>query len=568
MQPLPTVRLIAGLLGVPMILAAAACGPATYHPAAGATHATQAHETRVDSIFAHFGPTTPGCAVGVYRAGDVLFAKGYGMASLEHGRPIQPETVFDVGSVSKQFTAFAIHLLVQRGRVSLDDDIRRYVPELPEFGALTTLRHLVNNTSGLRDYGALRMLQEPRWTVEHPLSRAEVMQLLEEQRKLNFHSGERYLYSNTNWLLLAAVVERVDGRSLREFLAQEVFVPLGMRRTVLRDDPMSIVPGRAATYTPLREGGYRANLGWALAHDLPGPGHIHTTLVDLARWDATFYDEVVGSAGLTEAMYTRARLAGGDTISYASGLIIGEHRGLRTVFHGGAGGGSSHLIRFPEEQLSVAVLCNQSSPHTPSHDYARSVADLFLPGEQARSEPRVAAVASLDDMQLSRFAGRYLSLETGAFREFLVHDGGLAERGGDTVWPLTALGEGRFADPDIHVVFTPDASAGTVLLTDGTSLPLRRVEVEWHPMPATLARYAGTYHSEELDVTWSIEAAADGLVLRRRNAPPHALQPLIDDLFRAGPGLVVAFHSGADGIVTRLSVSFIGALNVEFDRVT
>jgi CubicO group peptidase (beta-lactamase class C family) len=563
MQHLMTARFAVLLVGISAGLALLAW-PQPPNAGAGTRElANPAHESRIDAIFSSFGPSTPGCAVGVYRAGEIVFAKGYGMANLEHAIPITPETVLDIGSVSKQFTAFAIHLLASQGKVSLSDDVRKYVPELPDFGSVTTLQHLVNNTSGLRDYGALRMVEDPRWTVEHPLNRAEVMHLLQQQRALNFPSGDRYLYSNTNWLLLATVVERVEGRPFRDVLMQKVFGPLAMEHSVLRDDPGRIVPGRAATYTPLREGGYRANLGWALAHDLPGPGNVHTTLGDLARWDAAFYDEREGSTGIAQAMYAQARLADGVTIPYASGLIVGEHRGLRTIFHGGAGGGSSHLIRFPDQRLSVAVLCNQSSTHTPSHQYARRVADVFLPDDSA---PVLPAAGPQDETQLSRYAGRYISRETGSFREFIVDDGRLAERSADQLWPLEALGEGRYADTDIRVEFTEDANAGTVFLTDGTRLPLRREHEEWRPKRDELAEYAGTYRSAELDVTWTIDVTPDALLLRRKYAKEQALQPLVADLFRAGPGLVMAFARNEEGMVARLSISFPGVLNLEFTR--
>jgi CubicO group peptidase (beta-lactamase class C family) len=538
---------------------------ASASPSSAPAPAPTAVETRIDSIFAHFGTTTPGCAVGVYRAGEVVFAKGYGMANLEHGVAITPETPLDIGSNSKQFTAFAIQLLARRGQLSLDDDVLKHVPELPDLGTRTTLRHLINNTSGLRDFAALRWLEDPRWSIEHPITRAEAMDLLARQRAVSFVSGERYLYSNTNWILLALVVERVSGRSFHAFLEQEVFTPLGMNRTVLRDDPMLLVPGRATNYTPLQGGGYRGNVAWALTRDLPGPGYIHTTVEDLSRWDANFYDERVGAAGITEAMYTRGRLAAGDTIAYASGLIVGEHLGRRAVFHGGAGGGASEIIRFPEERLTVAVLCNQYSSYTPADLYARQVSELYLP-DRATAGPDLRGPAP-DEAELARFAGRYLILESGRFSEYVVHDGILAQRSGERLWPLVALGNGRFEDHEVRIDFTPDAQAGTLHLADGSKLPLQRADAEWHPAAAELAPYEGVYHSDELDVSWSVRRVEDALVLRRHGAADTTLQPLLPDRFRA-PSLMVTFLRGADGVVRGLSLNAARALNVEFTRVS
>jgi len=567
MQRFPRVSLAAKLLGSTIALAAAvgvfAAAPAT-EPGAAAL------ELRIDSIFAHFGPTTPGCAVGVFRAGEVVFARGYGMANLEHSIPISPGSVFDIASNTKQFTAFAIHLLARREKLSLDDDVRHYVPELADFGAVTTLRHMMQNTSGLRDDWSLMTLADARWTNEHPVTRRDFMDLLSRQRALSFPSGERYIYSTTNWGLLAMVVERVDGRPFRDFMEQEVFEPLGMTSTLVRDDPTRVVPGRPTGYRALPEGGYRIYTAWALAAGLAGSVGIYSTLGDLARWDANFFDEHLGGAGMTEAMYTQARLTSGDTIAYASGLFVWEHRGLRTVWHGGLGTGSSEILRFPEQRLSVAVLCNSN---VDSYGLATSVAELYLEVQMNAASEAAAGFGShrvmLEKSELERFAGTYAILENGQVVEYVIADGALATPEDNGVWPMVALGAGRFEDEWVRIHFAPDAREGVMIdkMTSG-QFSLRRIDPAgrlWTPTPVDLAAYAGAYQSDELDLTWTLHAAADRFLLRRKGAPDLVLQPVVPDRFRSS-WFMLSFQRGPDGDVSGLSVDTERARNMEFTR--
>jgi CubicO group peptidase (beta-lactamase class C family) len=333
-------------------LAVVGCAVRAVPPARAAVPGALPKTVAVDSIFAPFArPGSPGCAVGVYQAGELLFARGYGVASLEHGGAITPRTPFNVASLSKQFTAFAVHLLARRGRLSLDDDVRRHLPELPDVGPPVTVRHLLHHTSGLRAYEVLLMLTG--WNRDHPLSRDDALALIGRQRTTGFPPGERQQYGNTNYILLAALVERVDGRPFAEFMAQELFRPLGMTSTQVRTDPTAVIPGRAEHYTQLRPTGFRRNYVWAFAH-ATGASNVVTTLEDLARWDGNFYTERVGGPGMTQAMYERARLTSGDTVGYASGLEVGEYRGLRTVGHSGSGGGDYYLLRFPDARATTA----------------------------------------------------------------------------------------------------------------------------------------------------------------------------------------------------------------------
>jgi CubicO group peptidase (beta-lactamase class C family) len=554
---------------VALTLALSGCGAPRHLPIDAPTAAPAAIHARIDSIFAHFDPTTPGCAVGVYRAGEVVFAKGYGMANLEHGIPITPDTPLDLGTVTRQFTAYAIHLLALQDRLSLDDDVRKHIPELPELGPLT-LRHLLTQTSGLRDLFQLRLLSYPGgWNPEVPLTRAEAMELLSRQRALNFAPGERRVTSNTDWMLLAMVVERATGRSFGAFLEEEVFAPLGMTSTRVLDDPRSIVPGRATGYLPAAPGEYRAFVSWSLVQGLHGSSYLHSTISDLARWEANQSD--ARTAGIMARMSEPVQLKTGDTMSYGQGLSVADHRGMRFIHHGGQHD-NSELVRLPEQGLSVAVLCNRYEADLNRTALARAVADLYL-GElsaEASSAPPPAPVP--DPTLLERYAGSFVSPTSTRPREFVVHEGSLAEREGDRLWPMAARGIGRFEDEQIRLDFAAEGDEAMLFVkSDGTRIRLTRMPQgwrQWTPTHGDLAAYAGTFRSAELGVEWTLRLDDERLVFRPFGATELVLLPgAVDGFQMADGGPTLEFRRGADGRVDRILFSLSRAQNLEFNRI-
>jgi CubicO group peptidase (beta-lactamase class C family) len=301
-------------------------------------------------------PQTPGCAVGVTRAGSLVFAKGYGMADLEHDTPITPDTRFNIASVSKQFTAMSIVLLSLDGRLSLDDSIRKWVPEVPSFGTVITLRQLLTHTSGLRDYFTL--LAVSGWPSDGQLTERQFLTLVGRQKNLNFAPGDEFLYSNTGYALLSIVVRRASGQSLRSFAAERIFKPLGMTHTEFRDDHTALIPQRALGYEPSGST-YRINQPET---DVVGDGGVYSTVEDLAKWDANFRSGRVGGQRAIAMLQEPARLNNGQTIPYALAMTIGEFHGLKTYSHSGAYGGyRSTLLRFPQRDMTIITLCNTSS---------------------------------------------------------------------------------------------------------------------------------------------------------------------------------------------------------------
>ncbi|MGH7476975.1 MAG: serine hydrolase domain-containing protein [Longimicrobiales bacterium] len=400
------------------------------HAAAAAADAARA--ARVDSLFAEWtAPGSPGAAVAVLKDGEIVLERGYGLAQLEHEVPITPATVFHVASVSKQFTAFAIALLAQRGELSLDDDVRTHLPELPDLGARVTLRHLIHHTSGVRDQWEL--LGMAGWRLDDVITKEHVLALMRRQRELNFPPGSEYSYSNMGYTLLAEVVERVGGMPFPEFLAEHVFRPLGMTRTHMHDDHEHIVPGRAYSYRGGPEDEWRnAVLSYANA----GATSLFTTAGDLARWLRNYETAEVGGADAIAQMKQRGVLTSGDTIDYAFAIGRGEYRGRETWGHGGADAGfRAMVLHIPEERLGVVVLSNVA-PFDPG-GMAQRVADVWLgdvapaedEAERASEAQREAPVPrTVTTAELAAYAGTYYSPELDALYHIAGRDGRLVVR--------------------------------------------------------------------------------------------------------------------------------------------
>jgi N-acyl-D-amino-acid deacylase len=383
---------------------------------------------RVDAVFADFDRSdSPGCALGVYRDGAIAYARGYGMAHLEHGVPITPRTIFDIGSTSKQFAAAALALLEQDGVLSIDDDVRRFVPELPTYDRPITIRQLLTHTSGLRDYIGILTLGGARY--DDVLTVEDALGAVVRQRALNFAPGDEYLYSNSGFFLLSVIVERVTGMTLRDFARARIFDPLGMQRSHFLGSYDDVVADRAAAYSPRRTGELVSGAGaWRL--DLPrwlqtGDGSVFTSVEELLLWDRNFYTPTLGGRAFLDAMHTRGVLTGGDTLGYALGLQLGRYRGEPVVAHGGSWGGyRAELLRFPEHRTSVAVLCNAGS--APASLLARRVADVVLGASFTEPAPAPQAGATggapasppaavtLSAAQRAGFAGLYYSPEVEA----------------------------------------------------------------------------------------------------------------------------------------------------------
>ena len=571
-------RAAIGMLAGACLLAAAAVMPRSAQP--------DAPEARVDAIFAPWtGRDMPGCAAAVMEGGELLFAKGYGAANLEYDIPITPATVFHVASVSKQFTALALGLLVAEGKVSWDDDIRRYVPELPDFGAPITLRQLAHHTSGIRDQWALLQMAGWRWGGD-VIRQSDVLDLLSRQTALNFSPGTDYVYSNSGYTLLAVVIERVTGETLPAFTERRIFRPLGMTHTAFRDDHTMLVQNRAYAYARDGFGTYRLSIpDFAIA----GATSLFTTVEDLARWNGNFGSGEVGGPDVLRQLEERGALSDGARLSYAFGLAHGAYRGRRTIGHGGADAGyRSEFLRFPDADVAVAVLCNTGSadPGRLARDIAYiflpppATADVFLPPpataeserETAR-EPATEHGATRAPRPIGRalrpadLAGYYRRPGNDVPLRVVARGDNLALVAGGVEQPLRRLSGGRFAlGGATEVTFaSADGGAPLTLRVGDPTRPVYRRARPVRPEPDALAAYVGTYYSDDLAVDYSFRVEDDRLVLRNRKLGRIPLTPTFADGFY-GANWHFTFRRGDSGTITGFTVSTSRAWNIPFRR--
>jgi CubicO group peptidase (beta-lactamase class C family) len=408
--------------------------------AAAARQRAEVPAASVDKIFSRWTTTSPGCAVGVARDGHPVLEKAYGMADLEHDVPNSADTIFEAGSVSKQFTAAAVLLLAGDGKLSLEDPVRKYVPELPDYGSPLLIRHMLNHMSGLRDWGSIESIAGwPRTTRVY--THAHVLDILSRQKALNFTPGAQYSYSNSGYNLAAIIVSRVSGTPFADFSRERIFKPLGMTRTSWRDDFTRIVKGRAIAYRADGDG-YAQEMPFENVH---GNGGLLTTVGDLLRWNENFSAPKVGDAAFVTRQQEPGVFNDGKPGSYALGLVVGEYKGVREVGHSGSTAGyRAHLVRYPDQRLSVAVLCNVASGA--ATQYAHAVADLYL-GDAISTAPAAAAPQRQlppaafrpTAAQLASYAGTYTSDEA------------------ETVFTVTVAGESLILErrPDTKLTLRP-----------------------------------------------------------------------------------------------------------------
>ena len=504
---------------------------------------------QVDNIFAKWDkPDSPGCALGVYKDGQIAYKRGYGMADLNDDVPITPATVFHVASMSKQFTAASLVLLAQQGKLSLDDDVHKYIPELPDFGQRITIRNLVFHTSGLRDQWNLLELAGWRYSLDL-ITDEDVMSVMTRQKDLNFKPGDKHVYCNTGYTLLGLIVKRVSGLSLREFTTKNIFEPLGMTHTHFRDDHAEIIKHDALGYEQAgKDKPFRMSL---TNFDTVGATSLHTTVEDLQLWDENFYHPRVGGPAFPQQMLERGKLNSGEQLDYAFGLVVGKYKGLGTVDHGGADAGyRSDLTRFPDQHFSVAVLCN--SAETNPSGLARQVADIFLAKDlqAVESTPRKESAKSdgftLTAEQMTAIEGLYWNRENDGFEKIVLKSGNLQiEFGSNEVHPLKLAGESRFHiagvpwgdQLDIHFVAATAEKPRHLEQSFGDAKPdVFETATAYQPAATGLAEYAGAYGSEEIDPVYRIVLEDGKLSLVRLKHKPETLEPMVRDVFTVDTG--------------------------------
>lgn len=536
---------------------------------------------RIDQLLAPWNrEDSPGCALGVYRDGEMIYSRGYGMAHLEHGVPIRPSTVFHVASISKQFTAFAIGLLARSGQISLDDDLRRHVPEVRAPSPIT-FRHLIHHTSGLRDQWDLLRLSG--WRSQDLRTTGDILRLLQRQTALNFPTGTRFQYINSSYTLMAIAIERITGKTLRAYSAENIFEPLGMRNTHFHDDYHEIVPHRAQAYCRSAGGGLRIDNP---AYETVGPTSLFSTVDDFILWERNFLSPSVGDDALLREILTPGALDDGRPTNYGFGLVIGEHRGLPTVEHaGGDAGFRAHFLRFPGQRLAIAMFCNFAD--LVPGQLARQVAEICLAkqlgagaggdvpatGRGLDPDARAGADDAEDGAELDGLTGVYRETISGITSRVELRGGRLflLAPGGED-YELVPAGDSRFrflaVDVECRFERDPDGRPVKIVVNHGgaETAVLARVADEGPAPEVRAAEYTGTYHSDELDVRWTVASHGDELVLDRGRSGSVAMRPLARDEFSARGRLHFRCVRDAAGACTGMFVSTERVWNVWFQR--
>jgi CubicO group peptidase (beta-lactamase class C family) len=484
----------------------------------------------VDSLFSEWDKTdSPGCILAVIQEGEFIYERSYGMANLEHKIPITSDSVFRTGSVSKQFTAMCVAILAEKGELSLDDGVRKYIPELPDYADQITIRHMIHHTSGIRSYTSLFVLSMLSQDVKDAdmITKGDSLEIVARQKALEFKPGERYEYSNSNYFLLGLIVESVSDKSLRNFAEDEIFRPLGMMNSHYHDDCKMVIPKRAYGYAPKDDGGFEVSMSNC---EVVGDGCVFSSASDLLLWDSNFYiNRLPGGKKLIETMETSGVLNSGDENPYAFGLVKSVHKGLPLIDHGGAWAGfRAYMARFPEQKLSIILLANLST--VPVERLGKQVADFYLDqffdeehkGKQQKKAKPFHAV-KVPENTLEELVGLYL-LPNGMLVEVSRVESNLSmvvsgwKESRTTYAPISKT---RFQPVDglftgiVDVERTDEKKPPRLVFhrQNGTT-------TNWEPIPKTLSSkevrdFVGDYYSKELDSTYRLTKSEDGALVCR-----------------------------------------------------
>ena len=533
-----------------------------------------ANKSRVDSVFAQYDkPGSPGCALGVIKDGKLIYARGYGMANLEHNIPNGPNLVYDIGSTSKQFAAASILLLAQQGKLSIDDEVRKYIPELPAYQRPITIRHLLNHTSGLRDYLTLFSLAGTNF--DDTTTEKDALDIIVRQKGLNFEPGDEFLYSNSGYFLLSVIIKKTSGKSFAEFAGENIFEPLGMKHTVIFDNHKKIIPMRATGYSPAR-GGFQIEMS---NFEQTGDGAVQTSVEDLLLWDRNFYDPKVGGKALLDQLHVLGILNNGEKLQYAAGLFIDEHKGLRRVSHGGSWAGyRAELARFPDQKLSVACLCNSANSN-PSR-VATMVAEVYLEAElkavakspdQPKANTESTAEINISEEKLRERVGVYRSRINGDLRRITFRDGKLrVDPFGFQSFELKPIGETRFSLLGQEGVFVEFRISGGkpeihVTLNNRKLEEFEKMEA-FEPAADKLADFAANYFSEELNTTYRVILENGKLFLIGANGIRGQMTPTVRDSFAVIGGPKLDFSRDGGGKISGFAIHAGRIRNVRFSK--
>jgi CubicO group peptidase (beta-lactamase class C family) len=527
---------------------------------------TAANAPKVDRLFKQWDrPDSPGAAVVVVKDGEVVYLHGYGCADLDHHVPITPQTLFDVASVAKQFTGLSVAMLVQQGKLSLDDNVRKHLPDVPDFGKPITIHHLIHHSSGLRDWPETLALSD--MDLQGPITLDTILEMVRRQRELDFAPGDEEQYSNTGYNLLAASIAKVTGQSFRTWTDQNLFQPLGMKHTFVCDNPAEIIVNRANSYAPDGKDRFHQVFSQLAAQ---GSSSLFISAEDMGRWLLNFQTARVGGKEAMELMKVPETLNHGEKRGYAFGLVLGKHHGMITLSHGGAWAGyRSHTIWVPEKRFGAAILANTSGIDT--GDLALKITDLYLgtPSEPSKSTPtRPPFAAKSEPATWDAFLGIYRLGPGWLLTITREGDQLMAQATHENKFRMTPVSDTNFfveayGQP---VAFVRQGSGVvTNLLYRGINAPKLTIP---EPTPARLAAFAGDYWSEELRVVARLEIRDGRLAVCLRSGTWLHLLPTGADSFDTDyGGAALSFTRNSAGEVMEVKVSGSRVRDIRHTRV-
>lgn len=519
----------------------------------------------IDKIFSWVKPGMPGCAVAASQNGKQVVNRAYGLADLERNVPITPDTLFDAASIRKQFVAAAILMLVEEKRLSLTDDVRKYIPELPDYGHTITLDHLLTHTSGIRDWVPLRNWANGNFDAWTAILR---------QRGLHFLPGEEWGYSNSGYVLLPEIVKRTSGMSFSEFARKRLLDPLGMKASIYVDDLRQVIKNRALAYEPE---GDRWRLDMLIDSERGGAGALFSTPSELALWNDALTNDRLGKL-VSAKLQEPARLSNGRKLNYARGLMIESNYAGPILYHGGgAAAFRSVLIRFPEQAFSVAVMCNAGEASDDRDEFAGRVFDLFMADKGLRRPGPTPPPANADGVtaaDVNSKLGLFFNETTGAPLRLIANNGRLAVAGGGL---LVAVSKDRFRNARPSTSFMSNdqfelnfLSADQFELTsmEGKTTRYRRAQ-PYAPTADDLKAFAGRYESDELRAVVEFTPIKDGLMARINDSPTQKvdLAPVDPDVFQRGMQ-TLRFRRDKDGRVVAVELTNPALRNIKFTRAT
>lgn len=516
---------------------------------------------RVDALFTQWDTTeSPGCVLAVIKDGEFIYKRGYGMADLERGVPITPESIFDIGSTGKQFTATVIAILAAQELLSLNDSIRKYLPEMPVYADDINIHHLIHHTSGLRDY--LTLMDAQGLPHENVYAETFLFDLIAKQKGLNFKPGNEILYSNTGFFLLGHIAERITRKHITELIKEFIFDPLGMRHSTFNRDYRPIIRNHAMSYAPSDNDGSFVN-DIALLGGF-GDGPILTNIEDLSLWDRNFYDNKLNDAqpNLIEQLHQTGRLNDGRSITYAFGLIVDKYKGQKIVMHGGSWAGyRTEMMRFPDNRFTVICISNLGSID-PSR-LSQQVADIYLE-DKINSSPaqKVPLTTAEIEQFIGVYQGKYLTVEITAKDSVLYLNIGTRE------YRLTPVDKGKFQlDESLDSVsFSGTRNDQLSFIEYGVQTETYKRIRDKCAEPRDMSLYPGDYFCKELDTRYNIYLHNDGLYLKRNmyDTSKHLCFFTEDTLFCDFGELRFKFK---DGTVKGFSLNADRVINLKFQRI-